>query len=194
MPCNPQPRPEVPSDYFFTPDFFYEVEEASSVSSLIHMIKADVEQIAKISQAEYDSFNQRWKLPANAFFGKYDYVKVDYHHAANAVERMVKDILEADLPEADLNNLVAEIIYCQHQQVLKIFDSNMWAQQADNMLRNTLGIMAATCKQDHIEIFGYFSKVQAQNKPGVQADDAQKAADRGILSKWLALHFIAEFN
>jgi hypothetical protein len=107
---------------------------------------------------------------------------------------MVKDILEATLPEEDMNSLVAEIIYCEHQQVLKIFDSNMWAQQADNMLRNSLGLLAATCKDDHIELFAYFSKVQAQNRPGVQSDDAQKTADRAVLSKWLALHFIAEFN
>lgn len=158
------------------------------------MIKADIEQIAKISQAEYDSFNQRWRLPQNAFFGRYDYVKVDYHHAAYEVQRMVKNILEANLPEEDMNNLVAEILYCEHQQVLKIFDSNMWAQQADNMLRNSLGLLAATCKDTHIELFGYFSKVQAQSKPGVMSDEAQKAADRAILSKWLALHFIAEFN
>lgn len=158
------------------------------------MIKADADKLAKISQEEYDSFNTRWTLPQNAFFGRYDYVKVDYHHAVYEVKRMVKDILEADLPENDLNELVAEIIYCEHQQVMKIFDSNIWAQQADNMLRSTLGILAATCKGSYIEIFGYYSKVQAQSKPGVINDEAQKIKDRAILSKWLALHFIAEFN
>jgi hypothetical protein len=158
------------------------------------MIKADVEHIAQISQADYDSFNQRWSLPQNAFFGQYDYVKVDYHHAAFEVKRMVKDILETTLPEQDLNNLVSEIIYCEHQQVFKIFDSNMWSQQSDNMLRNTLGLLAATCKDSHIELFAYFSKVQAQAKCGVQTQEAQKAEDRAVLSKWLALHFIAEFN
>jgi phospholipase C len=158
------------------------------------MIKADIEQIANISDEEYKSFNERWVLPYNAFFGQYDYIKVDYHHAAYEVERLVKDILETSLPEKDMNNLIAEIIYCEHHQVFKIFDSNVWAQQADNMLRNSLGVLAATCKEHHIELFAYFSKVQAQNKPGVQCDEAQKIADRGILSKWLALHFIAEFN
>ena len=194
IPVKAQPRQDVSSDYFFTPSFFYEVEEASSVSTLIHLIKVDVEAIAQISDEEYESFNKRWVLPSNAFFGSYDYVSVDYHHAAFAIKRMVSEVLQVTLPEADLNELVAEVIYCQHQQVLKVFDSNMWNQQADNMLRNTFGLFAATCKKSSIEIFAYFSKVQVQNKAGIITPRAQRDSDRAILSKWLGLHFVKEFN
>jgi len=172
-----------------------DVDESTSVESLIAKIKSDVESIASISQAEYDSFNQIWSLPQNAFFGRYDYVKVSYDYVSFEVRRMLQEVMSASIPEADLSALVLEIIRCTDGQVLKVFDSNQWAHSTDNMLTNSLGVLAATCGSKNVELFSYYSKVMAAAKVDILTILPETRKEhKKILGKWLALHFVREFN
>jgi hypothetical protein len=195
VPINAQPRENYQSSYFFTPSFFMDADESSSVESLIAKVKADVESVAAISQQEYDSFNQVWSIPQNAFFGRYDYVKVSYDYVSFEVRRMVSEVLGASIPESDLSALILEIIRCTDGQVLKVFDSNQWAHSTDNMLTNSLGVLAATCGDKNVELFTYYSKIQASAKIDITTISPEtRKLHKQVLGKWLALHFVREFN
>jgi hypothetical protein len=159
------------------------------------MIKKDVEKTARISQSEYFKFNTRWTLPDNHFDRKFDYIKVDYHFVTAEVQRMVRDVLEVTLPREDMDSLTAEILYCQEKKVLKFFGTNLWTQPAEeNQVSTTFGMIAATCKQHNVELLTYKSTVHAVALPNKTIQEEQKKEDRTLLNKWLALHFIAEFN
>ena len=195
IPINAAPREEYQSTYFFTPAFFMDADESSSVESLIAKIQADVESTANISQEEYASFNKVWSVPQNAFFGKYDYVKVSYDFVSFEVRRMIGEVMGAKIPESDLSLLILEIIRCNDGQVMKIFDSNQWAHSTDNMLTNSFGVLAATCGKHNVELFAYYSKIQASSKIRITTITPETRKNhKYILGKWLALHFVREFN
>lgn len=198
IPQNLQPRTDFTSDYFFTPEFFYgEVNESSSIQSLIGQVAPLIKSRAAISEEEYAFFNSLYSVPANAFFGRYDFVKVSYDYVSFEVRRMLDEVLEVSIPESDISNLIIEIIRCEKKQVLKFFDTNQWVHSTDNMMTNAFGAIAATCSDRSVELFAYHSKIQASSRTSIadghiSEDDKVKA--KLILHKWLALHFAEEFT
>jgi len=198
IPSHPEPRTETSVEgVFFTPSFFYALEEASSETKLLSLIKADLVMDSTITQAEYDSFNTRWTVPAGAFSGSYDYVSVDYHRAAFAIQALLADVLQISsvLPQSDIEVLVADFIYCRNQQQLKIFLPFLWNQPASTtQMSANLGLLSAVCHQDSIEILAYKSSITVDEVQSVTVSDSQRLEDEQVLIKWLALHFAAEFN
>ena len=194
IPQRPAPREDYASSYFFTPNFFYQVDESSSVETLLGRVHKHVERIASISDEEYADFNKYWSVPSNGWYGRYDFVKVKYDYVSFEVRRMVTEILGAKIPEEDLGRLILEIIKCQDGQVFKVFDSNQWAYSTDNMLINSFGVISATCSTDYVQLFSYFSSTQAASKTDLaNITETMRKRHKNILGRWLALHFVREF-
>ena len=61
-------------------------------------------------------------------------------------------------------------------------------------MSSTLGVLSAVCHTDSMEIFAYRSTISVQEQSGISATEAQRAADEDVLTNWLALHFVGEFN
>ena len=201
IPIDAQPRVQATSQYFFTPDFFYGLtEEASSVSSLIELIRGDIQRIGYISEKEYDSFNRRWSVRGTPCqIRSYDYITVDYRHATDEVVRLLNQTIGVNLPKADLNSLLTDVLYCgrnnQAKQILKVFKISPPSVEDKSVLRSQMGILVGTCRLNSIDLFAYSSGVDVQARSDLSDVDSEVIqSDRSILERWLVLNFAAGFN
>jgi len=173
-----------------------DIDEATSVQTLLHELSEQVEAVGQITDSELADFNQIWSVRENAFAGNYDYISVSYDFVGSEIKRILKDVLRISLPEADTSALIYEFMRCSNGQVLKIFEGSLWNKNLpDNILAEGLGVMAATCGHRGIQLFAYQSRIRAEAKVDILTISPEtRKAHKELLAKWLSLHLVREFN